>query len=70
MEKMYLKCREKRSISRKQKFKSITDRWFSVKKETLEEKPKVIERGSVITLAENNLNVFFVMAVFKIHGTK
>ena len=70
MEKMHLKSREKGSISREQKFKSLTGRWFSLKKEKLEEKPKVIERGSVITLDENNQNEFLVMAVINIHSTK
>ena len=70
MEKMHLKSQEKGSISREQKFKSLTGRWFSVKKEKLEGKFKVIEQGSVITLDENNPNEFLVMAVFKIHGTK
>ena len=48
----------------------LTGRWFSVKKEKLEEKSKVTERGLVITLDENNRNEFLMMAVFKIHGTK
>lgn len=75
LEKMHLGTREKGSISNARKFNSLQGRWFGIKEEEKEKKQKTLERGSIVTLSNNNQHekddkLFVITDVFKIHGTK
>jgi hypothetical protein len=71
MDEMYLGKWETGSISGGRKFKSLLARWLAAKKEKIEQKEKVIERGSIVALTNgNNERRFMVTGVSKTNGTK
>ena len=71
MTKMHLGSREKGSSSSIQKIKSLQGRWFTKNVSTLHSKGEVIQRGSIVSLANNDFkNTFLVYSVFKKDGSK
>ena len=54
-----------------QKFRSLLARCFAAKKEKIEQKEKVIERGLIAALTNGNNNTrFMVTGVSKTNGTR
>ena len=72
MQSMYLGSREKGSIDREQKFKSLQGRWFGPKMEKINvnEDQNVIERGSNVSFNADHSILFVVTTVFQVVGKK
>ena len=64
MESMNQGGREKGYISGETKFKSLMGKLFTFNKQKKQEKPKVLDRGSIVTLGDT-MNTRYIISIFR-----